>query len=260
QVSQQNLPNVTHPEHLAYVTYTSGSTGKPKGASLPHVALVNLLDWSDRALPKPKHGLALASLSFDASFYEIFTSLAKGATIFVVAEEIRTNIESLCTYVNVYQIQAAMFPVAILQAMAVWLQGAKQSLSSLVEVIATGEALTATSAISNFVQGRGGRRLHNLYGPSETHVVTALTLRDNLDFDGPLPPSIGTPIFNTQIYILDGELNPVPIGVAGELYIAGAGLARGYLNRPGLTAERFVPNPYGARGSRMYRTGDLARY
>ncbi|WP_426107311.1 amino acid adenylation domain-containing protein [Massilia sp. TSP1-1-2] len=251
--------NSTGPDNLAYVIYTSGSTGKPKGTSLPHRALANLLIWSEQALPKPRRALQFASVSFDVSFCEMFTSWQSGGTLFIVPEDVRVDPYALAEFMTRHAIETATLPVLVLQTIAAIAPSARVELSHLKEIIATGEALSVTSALRDFLR-LDGRRLHNHYGPSETHVVTAYTLPADGTSGSGLPP-IGRPIDHTQIYLLDANLAPVAIGVTGDLYIAGENLARGYLNRPDLTAEKFIPNPFcPTPGARMYRSGDLARY
>lgn len=256
-----NPVNLTLPEHLAYVIYTSGSTGRPKGISMPTRALVNLLEWSRTHPPKASRALAFASLSFDASFHEIFTSLHSGGTLYVASEPLRTDVHALGEYLVRERIEAVTLPVVILQLLAHANSAGSLDLRALRDIIATGEALFLTQEIIAMLRANPRLHLHNHYGPSETHVVTAYTLRLEHDAALALPPSIGTPINNTQIYLLDDQLRPMPIGVAGELYIAGDGLAHGYVNRPDLTAERFIPNPFAVKpGMRMYKSGDLARF
>ena len=252
------LPICTRPSHLAYVIYTSGSTGKPKGVGLPHLALLNLLEWARLAQPKPKRALAFASLSFDASFYEFFTSWHTGGCIYIADEPLRTDVTALGHYIARYRLQAATLPVVVLQALAYAACTEEIDLSSLHEIIATGEALVMTPEIARFLRQEPERRLYNHYGPTETHVVTAYTLGAE-DLDLVAPPPIGRPIANSRIYLLDERLQPVPQGTVGSLYIAGDNLARGYLGRAALTADRFIPDPFGPAGSRMYFSGDLAR-
>ncbi|NKI72793.1 AMP-binding protein, partial [Collimonas pratensis] len=230
------------------------------GISLSTHALFNLLEWSRIELPKPTRALQFASICFDASFYEIFTSLQSGGTVFLVADEIRYDVQALARFMTMHAIQAATLPVVVLQSMVNIAPSETVNLSALTAIIATGEALSVTPKLIEFVRKGESRYLYNHYGPSETHVVTAYTVQFD-DASGASLPPIGRPIANSQIYILDSAFEPVPAGVTGELYIAGDGLARGYLNRPGLTAEKFIPNPFSrVAGARMYRSGDLARY
>ncbi|WP_345025026.1 amino acid adenylation domain-containing protein, partial [Actinomadura keratinilytica] len=243
-----------HPAGLAYVIYTSGSTGRPKGVMAQHGGLRNLA-----AALRPVLGAApgvtvlqFASFSFDASVLDVVVTLTSGATLAIATAGERAEPEALTRMMNERGVGAAsvvpsllgMLDPADLGGVARWVLGA--------------ERLPADLA------GRwtGGDRLWNTYGPTEATVIATA---------GPVPPqghgrgwadglpAIGRPVANTRVYVLDGSLRPVPPGVTGELYLAGAGLTRGYLRRPGLTAERFVACPF-APGERMYRTGDLGSW
>ncbi|MCQ4205517.1 AMP-binding protein, partial [Streptomyces coelicoflavus] len=150
-------------------------------------------------------------------------------------------------------------PMPMVEAVAEAAAELGLELPELTDVAQAGEALALHGPVREFFASVPGRRLHNYYGPTETHVVTALSLEGD-PAQWPVLPSIGTPVANSRVYVLDEWLRPVPVGVAGELYLAGAQLARGYLNRPGLTAERFTADPFAGPGERMYRSGDLARW
>ncbi|MEH1935807.1 MAG: amino acid adenylation domain-containing protein [Nostoc sp.] len=258
QYSQENPSSEVTAENLAYIIYTSGSTGKPKGICLAHRPLVNLLQWHLNSLLTGVRTLQFASLSFDASFHEMFATWSSGGTLFLISENSRRDTTALAHFIQSQEIEKVILPVVVLQQMAEMAVSHLELFTSLKEVTTTGEQLQITPAIVKLFKSLPHCSFHNHYGPSETHVVTALTLDQNPDF-WPTYPSIGRPIANTQIYILDPELKPVPIGVPGELYIGGDSLARGYFNRPDLTAERFIPNPY-AKSHRLYKTGDLACY
>lgn len=256
--SQENLDSEVTPENLAYIIYTSGSTGKPKGICLAHRPLVNLLQWHLNSLLTGVRTLQFASLSFDASFHEMFAAWCSGGTLFLISENLRRDITALANFIHKQEIEKVILPVVVLQQMAELAASQLELFTSLREVTTTGEQLQITPAIVKLFKSLPDCLFHNHYGPSETHVVTALTLDRNPD-SWPTYPSIGRPIANTQLYLLDAELKPVPIGVPGELYIGGHSLARDYLNRPDLTAERFISNPY-AKSDRLYKTGDLACY
>ncbi|MEH2267248.1 MAG: amino acid adenylation domain-containing protein [Nostoc sp.] len=258
QYSQENPSIEVTAENLAYIIYTSGSTGRPKGICLAHRPLVNLLQWHLNSLLTGVRTLQFASLSFDASFHEMFATWASGGTLFLISENLRRDTTALARFIQTQEIEKVILPVVVLQQMAEITESHLELFTSLKEVTTTGEQLQITPAIVKLFKSLPHCSFHNHYGPSETHVVTALTLDKNPD-SWPTYPSIGRPIANTQIYILDAELKPVPIGVPGELYIGGDSLARGYLNRPDLTTERFIPNPY-AKSHRLYKTGDLACY
>jgi amino acid adenylation domain-containing protein len=264
--SPENMASGVTADNLAYIIYTSGSTGKPKGIGLAHRPLINLLEWHNSVLCTGAHTLQFASLSFDASFHEIFATWVSGGTLFIVSEPLRVNAISLGRFLSDQAIEKAILPVVVLQQLAEFVGEPGVAplhagmFSNLREITTTGEQLRITKPIVKFFKALEHCSLHNHYGPSETHVVTAFSLGKNPDEWSSHPP-IGTPIANTQIYLVDTHFNPVPIGVPGELYIGGVSLARGYLNRPDLTAEKFIANPFSDQpGARLYKTGDLARY
>ncbi|HET7865258.1 MAG TPA: amino acid adenylation domain-containing protein, partial [Burkholderiaceae bacterium] len=249
------------PQHLAYILYTSGSTGRPKGLALHHAALINLIDWqrSDSPLRAPARTLQFSALSFDVSFQEVFTALSTGGTLVLLSSEVRQDPYRLVRLLREHAVQRAHMPFVALQAIATAALSSGDVLPDLKDVAVAGEQLQITPAIREFFAA-SARALHNHYGPTETHVVTAQTLPP--DFRAwPVQPGIGRPIANSALYVLDAQGAPQPIGVAGEIHIGGVQVARGYWNRPDLTAERFVPDPFSATpGSRMYRTGDLGRW
>lgn len=248
------------PEHLGYVIYTSGSTGNPKGICLSHAALVNLICWHDRTLLRSARTLQFASLSFDASFHELFAALCSGGSVYFITETLRRNVDALTHFIADKQIEKVILPVVVLQQMAELFGDRPALFASLKEITTTGEQLHITQPIKDLFQKLVHCTFHNHYGPSETHVVTAMTMTGDPQ-RWPSHPPIGKPIDNSTVYILDRARNPVPIGVIGELYLGGVCLARSYLRRPELTQERFVANPFVPEPSaKMYKTGDLARY
>nr|QEO74861.1 phosphopantetheine-binding domain-containing pro [uncultured bacterium] len=260
QESQINLPNVAEPDNLLYVIYTSGSTGRPKGIGLSHRALTNLIWWHLDNLATGLKTLQFASLSFDASFHEMFAAWCSGGTLFLISETLRLDVSALSSYVLEKGIEKLILPVVVLQQMAQEYDYRNVYPRSFKEVTTTGEQMQITKPVVSLFEELPECVLHNHYGPAETHVVTALTLGDDrhqwLKY-----PTIGRPIANTQIYILDNGMKPVPINTIGELFIGGVSLARGYLNNPELTAERFIPDPFSKdAGARLYSTGDRARY
>ncbi|MEW1646160.1 non-ribosomal peptide synthase/polyketide synthase [Streptomyces sp. NPDC091219] len=250
------LPTTHDPRHPAYVIYTSGSTGRPKGVTVPHQGIANRLSWmqdtyrldaDDRVLQKTPAG-------FDVSVWEFFWPLITGATLVVARPEGHQDPVYLAELISRQHITTAHFVPSMLRAFLD--EPAAARCTGLLNVMCSGEALPAPLA-ARFHRILPGSRLHNLYGPTEASVdVTAHEVPAD-----PATVPIGRPVWNTRTYVLDAGLRPVPPGVAGELYLAGAQLARGYLGRPALTAERFVADPYATGpGARMYRTGDLARW
>jgi amino acid adenylation domain-containing protein len=268
EVEDEGLPGLPEVPGgcLAYVLYTSGSTGRPKGIGLPHAALYNLIDWHLRHLLGGVRTLQFASLGFDASFHEMFACWGSGGILVVVPEELRRDVPALTGLLLDAGVEKAILPVVVLQRLAEEYEArAFRELPPLREVTTTGEQLQTTRAMAELLRRLGGCTFHNHYGPSESHVVTAFTL-DPDPARWSTHPSIGLPIANARVHLLDARLSPVPLGVPGELAIGGTGdagdvcLARGYVGRPDLTAERFVPDPLGFEpGARLYRTGDKVR-
>ncbi|WP_437334473.1 amino acid adenylation domain-containing protein [Sorangium sp. So ce394] len=246
------------PDNLAYTIYTSGSTGRPKGAGNTHRGLLNRLQWMQEryALTAEDRVLQKTPFSFDVSVWEFFWPLITGAGLVVARPGDHRDGERLIGLIARNGVTTLHFVPPMLQAF-LETPGAS-SCASLRRVICSGEALPAELARRCF-ERLPHAELHNLYGPTEASIDVTAWACQPLDTSASVP--IGTPIANTQIYLLDHHGHPVPVGVAGELHIGGVGLARGYHNRPALTAERFVPDPFGdSPGGRLYRTGDLARY
>jgi amino acid adenylation domain-containing protein/thioester reductase-like protein len=249
-------------EDLVYVIYTSGSTGRPKGTAMQHRAMVNLIEWHRRELPlaEGQRVLQFAALSFDVAFQETFSTLCLGGTLVLLDEWVRRDARALTELLNSQRVERLFVPPLMLQSLAECFQMTREAPATLKDVITAGEQLRLSAEIVDFFERLADCRLHNHYGPTETHVVTALTLSGDPAAWPPVP-TIGQPIANTQIYLLDARRQPVPIGVTGEIYIAGANVARGYLNRPELTAERFLSDPFSdSPAARMYKTGDLGRW
>ncbi|MFZ6180955.1 non-ribosomal peptide synthase/polyketide synthase [Nannocystis pusilla] len=243
------------PDHAIYVIYTSGSTGRPKGVLNTHRGLDNRLRWMQRAygLTASDAILQKTPLSFDVSGWELWWPLLEGARMVIAAPEGHKDPRYLAALIATAGVTVLHFVPSML---GVFLAATEpRERASLRLVFASGEALPGHLRDAWYAGNRG--ELHNLYGPTEAAIdVTSHACRP--DETGPVP--IGRPIDNTRTYVLDAAFRPVPVGVAGELYLAGVQLARGYLGRPGLTAERFVPDPFSQPGARMYRTGDLARF
>ncbi|HEX3129736.1 MAG TPA: amino acid adenylation domain-containing protein, partial [Thermoanaerobaculia bacterium] len=247
------------PGNLCYLIYTSGSTGRPKGVAMTHAAITAMLQWQQRtSAAKAGRTLQFTSLSFDVSFQEIFSTLWAGGTLVLVSEDVRRDPPALARLLEEQRVERLFLPFVALQQLAMAVLDGGYSLS-LREVMSAGEQLYVTPQVAGMFARLPGAELHNHYGPSETHAVTWLDLKG--DPNGwPERPPIGVPVDHARVYLLDSDLNPVPVGVTGEVWVAGAGLARSYLHRPRLTAERFLPDPFSqAAGDRMYRTGDLAR-
>ena len=260
QERDDNLPATADPENAVYVIYTSGSTGRPKAVLLPHRALINLVEWHRASGSQSASVLQFASLIFDVSFQEIFSTLAFGGTLVLAPEQVRTDIHALGKLIEQHRVERFHLPVIVLQKLAEEFCESPGPLLSLRELMVGGEQLQITPPIVKLFSRLKGCALYNHYGPSETHVVTSFPLSDDPQTWPSLPP-LGRPVANSQMYVLDRRLHPVPVGVPGELYIAGDCLAHGYLKRPALTAERFLPNPFSIQpGARMYKTGDLVRY
>ncbi|MCU1450867.1 MAG: non-ribosomal peptide synthetase, partial [Acidimicrobiales bacterium] len=237
--------------HPAYVIYTSGSTGRPKGVVVSHAGLASFSAAEvDRfAVAREDRVLQFSSPSFDASVLELCMSLPAGAALVVPPPGPLLG-DALVEVLAQQEVTHALIPPVALATVPD--DVAETGLPHFRGVIVGGEACTAELV----ARWAPGRRMNNAYGPTESTVVS--TWSQPLSAGG--TPPIGRPIWNTRVYVVDGALRPVPVGIAGELYVGGGGLARGYLNRPGLTAERFVANPFGAPGSRMYRTGDVVRW
>jgi amino acid adenylation domain-containing protein len=252
QEQTTNLGRTAGPENLAYALYTSGSTGRPKGVQVCHRALVNFLT-SMQAKPglNPQETLlSVTTLSFDIAGLELYLPLLVGARTVIVSRDVAGDGAQLAA-------RLAEVGATALQATPVtWrlLLDADWTPPPGFTALCGGEALPRELAEQLLSRGL---TLWNMYGPTETTIWSTCSRVET----GNGPVTIGCPIANTQIYILDAYLQPVPVGVAGELYIGGDGLARGYLNRPNLTADKFIPNPFSLTpGARMYKSGDLARY
>ncbi len=244
------------PDHPAYVIYTSGSTGKPKGVVVSHRALGSRLRFAREAeLQEGDSFVQKTTISFDASIVEVFGPLLVGGTTVLARPGGERDPGYLVSLLRDWEIPQATFTLAMLVALLK--EHSLESCPNLRTVLAGGE--TMPPDLPALFYARSGAELYNRYGPTET-TISVLSWHcppESAGGSGRSVP-IGRPIARTAIYLLDDELRPVPMGVVGELAIAGACLARGYLNRPGATAEKFVPHPFG--GDRMYRTGDLARF
>ena len=247
-------------EDLAYVMFTSGSTGRPKGVAMPHRPLVNLLSWHSRhlRLSQPARTLQFAPVSFDVSFQDIVATWCTGGTVIMIGDVARRDPVALRQFVEQHAIERLYLPAAALNSLAQAHAASPRPLGRLRDIIAAGEALHVTPEIRRLAADAPVCHLHNHYGPTEAHVVTAHEL-DGPAETWPAAVPIGRPLSNVHIEILNDDRQRVAGEMAGELYIGGDCLARGYRGRPDLTAERFVGDPF-RPGSRLYRTGDRGRW
>ncbi|MBD2355237.1 amino acid adenylation domain-containing protein [Tolypothrix sp. FACHB-123] len=260
QENQLNLVNQALPSNLAYVLYTSGSTGQSKGVCCHHSGVVNLLaDFTNRQQIQAGDACSLwTSLNFDVSVYEIFSALLAGGTLHIVPEVIRSDGSNFANWLEVNQIKSAYVPPFHLQALSDWLSGKSEKLA--LQRLLVGVEPILENLLISIQKQIPGLQILNGYGPTEATICTTLyDVNPENATDRKTP--IGRPVQNTKIYLLDENLQPVPVGIPGEIYIAGIGLARGYLNRPDLTAERFIPNPFSHQAREyLYKTGDRAKY
>jgi len=248
--SGENPVSEVTPSHLVYVIYTSGSTGKPKGALITHQGLCNLTQAQIKQFLVQSNSrlLQFSSLSFDVAISDIGMAICSGATLELISQDAMRSFSQLIQILNDKSITHLEIPASILGMLPV------KKLPQLQTLIVGGEVCSP----SVVAQWSKGRRFFNVYGPTEG-TVCATVFENTGEISTILP--IGRPIANMQTYILDQHLQPVPIGVPGELHIGGAGIARGYLNRPDLTGEKFIPNPFSEKpNSRLYKTGDLVCY
>ena len=253
--SEENPANEATPDNLAYVIYTSGSTGIPKGVSVPHRAVIRLVCNTNYVKLNSSVVMAQASnLSFDASTFELWGALLHGGQLVVLSRDLLLSPEKFSAEIARLGINTMILATTLFHQIA---RSTPQAFKSLRYLLFGGEPVDPHCVKAVLEQG-APEQLLNVYGPTENTVISTHHLVENVAADASMVP-IGGPIMNTQVYVLDQRLEPVPIGVAGELYLGGEGLAREYLRRPDLTAEKFVPNPFGPPGTRLYRTGDAVR-
>ncbi|MEV6259147.1 amino acid adenylation domain-containing protein, partial [Nocardia sp. NPDC051911] len=240
------------PENTAYVIFTSGSTGRPKGVAVPHAAVVNQLLWktAEFELTQDDSVLLKTAATFDLSVWEFWSAAVRGGRLVIAAPDGHRD----PAYLHDLMVRESVTTLHVVPSMLAALSAHRPAADdwSPRRVLAIGESLPGSVA-QRFLRDCPRTELFNLYGPTEAAVsITShrVTLADEMSV------SIGGPVWNSRVFVLDGRLRPVPVGVSGELYLAGAQLARGYFGRADLTADRFVANPF-EPGARMYRTGDL---
>jgi amino acid adenylation domain-containing protein/non-ribosomal peptide synthase protein (TIGR01720 family) len=262
---KDNPIRVTQVENLAYIIYTSGSTGQPKGVLIPHQALVkhsNAIEKRFNIRPLDRV-LQFAPFNFDVAAEELYPSLLRGARIVLREDDSKSSFNDFFQFLREEELSILNLPSSFWHELVSWLSQTQMDLPPALRLVIVGSDVTLSEQLLAWQQIAGDSvRLLNAYGPTEATITatlydTAIEVRNRQAYSIP----IGRPISNTLVYVLDAYQQPVPIGVAGELYIGGDGLARGYLNRPELTAEKFIPDPFSdKKGARLYKTGDLVRY
>jgi amino acid adenylation domain-containing protein len=253
----QNPFSGAQADNLAYVIYTSGSTGQPKGVAVPHRAVSRLVCNTNYVQLGPSDRVAqVSNCSFDAATFEIWGALLQGACLVGIAKEVFLSARHFAAEIRGRRISTLFLTTSLFNQLA---SEIPQAFKTVTHVLFGGEAADPRWVEEILSQGAPHRLVH-VYGPTESTTFASWHLTQKVQADAASIP-IGRPISNTQIYLLDTRLRPVPIGVTGQLYVGGDGLARCYLNRPELTADSFIPHPFSAEpGARLYRTGDLARY
>ncbi|MEW6735711.1 MAG: amino acid adenylation domain-containing protein, partial [Acidobacteriota bacterium] len=262
----RNNPDIdVLPENLAYLIYTSGSTGKPKGVMISHRSLVNYIEAAviEYNINSSDHLLQFASINFDTSAEEIYPGLITGATLVLRSDTMIDSVTSFLQKCQEWSITVLDLPTTYWHEITASLTAQETIFPSSVRLVIIGGERALAERLLVWRKRIERTELINSYGPTEATIVATIWKMpsERQTSDTLLEVPIGRAIRNTQVYILDRHLQPVPIGVIGELHISGAGLARGYLNLPEATAERFIPHPFSSEpGVRLYRTGDLARY
>ena len=258
-----NPGNVNQPADILYVNYTSGSTGVPNGAMLSHDCLTNLIQWQNEstAIDCSLHCLQFTSINFCVSFQEIMGSLTAGGQLYLIGDIERQNIDYLMDFLCKYTIEILFLPFSYLNFLfnesSRWHQTFRHSLK---HIITAGEQLKITAGLKRFLDLNPKLKLHNHYGSTEMHVVTSYTLDASSAAQTPIPPA-GKPISNVRIYILDEHFKPVPMGVWGELFVAGKTEILGYIRNPGLTDQKLVTcREVTGEDKKLYRSGDVGRW
>lgn len=254
----ENSESKPKPSDLVYIIYTSGSTGTPKGVMMEHHCVYNLIREHAHFGIDHQKVSQFTSISFDVSFQEIFFTLAYGGELHVLSEETKLNPSLLSEYVKTHQLTTLFLPTSYFKFLATHEEQFLNGLPSVKDIVVAGEQLVVSEETFETLR-KAEIKLHNHYGPAETHVVTTYCIDPNSNSTYQSIPPIGKPIANTDVYIVDEYLNLVPVGVFGTLYLAGTAVSRGYHNRPDLTAERFIADSGLCEGI-VYKTGDIARW
>lgn len=251
-------PTAPDPEDLAYILHTSGSTGVPKSVAMSHRGLTRLIRSQVDDNPRGLSTAVLTAMSFDVTFQEIFPTLITGGCLHLLSEPDRRNPERLIDALNRRSVERIFLPYVALQQLAKAALRLGRVPSALRQVVTAGEQLVITDTIASLFDALPGCRLDNHYGPTEAHLVTSWTA-DQHDRPWPTMAPIGMPVYGAEVHLLNEDLEPVPAGEPGEIFVGGEAIARGYAGAPALTAERFLPDPFqSVAGARMYRTGDVA--
>ncbi|WP_132536552.1 amino acid adenylation domain-containing protein, partial [Pedobacter psychrotolerans] len=259
-LDSSNLGYNIRGEESSFIIYTSGSTGNPKGVEQTHKTLYNLVLWDINGAgfnTKTRH-LQYSSFSFDSSLHDIYYALSTGGAIYLANELLRKDLWELKNYIIEKGITTLSMPYSALKSMFSLITIEQFAGHQIQEIISTGEQLYVNGSLRAFLKSNPLIKIYNLYGPSETHVVTGCSYSFS---EGTVPErtSIGKPIFNTIIYVLDKYMQFVPIGVEGEIFIGGWNLAHGYFGQPALTAEKFIQDPF-RKGELLYRSGDIGKW
>ncbi|NIM13592.1 MAG: amino acid adenylation domain-containing protein [Candidatus Aminicenantes bacterium] len=261
--STDNPPTVNQPSDILYINYTSGSTGTPNGAMLSHDCLTNLINWQDEntLIDGALSCLQFTSINFCVSFQEIMGTLTSGGQLHLIGDLERQDIDYLMDFLSRHQIELLFLPFSYLNFLfnesGRWHQSFAHNLK---HITTAGEQLKITAGLKRFLDLNPGLKLHNHYGSTEMHVVTSYTLDASTAEKTPIPPA-GKPISNVSIYTLDEHLNPVPVGVWGELFVKGSSEVLGYINNEDLTGEKLVYHPeFSEENNRLYRSGDIGRW